>query len=39
MGKESEGKESAYNAGDLGSFLGSGNPLEEEMATQSCILA
>ena len=28
MGKESEGKESAYNAGDLGSFLGSGRSPE-----------
>ena len=43
----SEGKESAYNAGDLGLILGLGRspgedprePLEEGMATHSSILA
>ena len=35
----SDGKESASNAGDLGSIPGSENPLEEEMATHSSILA
>ena len=37
-GGGSEGKESACNAGDLGLIPGSGNPLEEEMATHSHIL-
>ena len=37
---DSDGKESAYNAGDLGSIPGSGeDPLEKEMATYSSILA
>ena len=35
----SVGKESAYNAGDPGSTPGSEDPLEEEMATHSSILA
>ena len=35
----SDGKESACNAGDLGSVPGLGRPLEEEMATYSSILA
>ena len=35
----SGGKESACNAGDLGSIPGQENPLEEEMATDSSILA
>ena len=35
----SVGKESACNAGNLGSFLGWEYPLEEEMATHSSILA
>ena len=35
----SDGKETACNAGDLGSIPGSGRPLEEEMATHSSILA
>ena len=35
----SDGKASAYNAGDLGSIPGSGNFLEKEMATHSSILA
>ena len=34
-----EGKESACQAGDSGSIPGLGNPLEEEMATHSSILA
>ena len=33
------GKESACNAGDLGSIPGSEDPLEKEMATHSTILA
>ena len=36
-GKESEGKESAYNAGDLGSIPGSGDPLEKGMSTHASI--
>ena len=32
-------KESAYNAGDLGSVPGLEDPLEKEMVTQSSILA
>ena len=35
----SNGKESACNAGDLGSILGQKDPLKEEMATYSSILA
>ena len=35
----SDGKESAFNAGDLGSFSGLGRSLEKGMATQSSILA
>ena len=35
----SESKESACNAGDLGSILGEEDPLEKEMATHSSILA
>ena len=35
----SVGKESAYNAGDPGSTPGSEDPMEEEMATHSSILA
>ena len=35
----SAGKESACNAGDLGSIPGSGRSLEKEMATYSSILA
>ena len=35
----SVGKEPASNAGDQGSFPGSGDPLEKEMATHSSILA
>jgi len=39
----SEGKESAFNAGDTGDKSsippGSGDPLEEEMATHSSVLA
>ena len=35
----SVGKESACNAGDLGSILGWEDPLEEEMATHSSVLA
>ena len=35
----SDGKESAYNAGDLGSIPGLGRCLEEGMATHSSILA
>ena len=38
-GLPSTGKESAYNAGDLGSIPRLGNPLEEGMATHSSILA
>ena len=33
--RSSVGTESACNAGDLGSILGSGDPLEKEMATYS----
>ena len=33
----SDGKESACNAGDLGSVLGLGKPLEKGMATHSSI--
>ena len=32
-------KESAYNAGDLGSIPGWGDPLEKEMTNHSSILA
>ena len=35
----SDGKESACNAGDLGSTLGREDPLEKGMATHSSILA
>ena len=35
----SDGKESACNAGDVGLILSQENPLEEEMATHSTILA
>ena len=35
----SDGKVSAYNAGDLGLILGRGSSLEESMATHSNILA
>ena len=35
----SAGKESACNAGDLGSIPGLGRPLEKEMTTHSSILA
>ena len=35
----SDGKESACNAGDLGSSLGWEDPLEEGMVTHSSILA
>ena len=35
----SDGKESAYSAGDLGSIPGSGRSPEKEMATYSSILA
>ena len=35
----SEGKASAYSAGDSGSIPGSGNPLEKEMTTHSSTLA
>ena len=35
----SDGKESACNAGDLGSIPGQEDPLEKEMATHSSILA
>ena len=35
----SVGKESAGNAGDLGSILGREDPLEKEMATHSSFLA
>ena len=35
----SDGKESACNAGDLGSIPGSGRSLEKGMATHSSILA
>ena len=34
-----DGKESAYNSGDLGSILGQEDPLEKGMATHSSILA
>ena len=34
-----DGKESAQNAGDLGSIPGWEDPLEKEMATHSSILA
>ena len=33
------GKESTYNAGDMSLILGSGRPLEKEMANHSSILA
>ena len=36
---DSDCKESACNAGDLGSIPGSGRSLEKEMATYSSILA
>ena len=36
---DSYGKESACNAGDLGSFPGWEDPLEKEMATHSSVLA
>ena len=35
----SDGKASAYNAGDLGLIPGSGRSLEKEMATHSSTLA
>ena len=35
----SDGKASAYNAGDLASILGWEDPLEKEKATHSSILA
>ena len=35
----SDGKASAYNAGDLGSIPGLEDPLEKEMATHPSILA
>ena len=35
----SDGKESAFNAGDLGSMLGQEDPQEKKMATHSSILA
>ena len=35
----SAGKESAFNAGDLGSICGSEDPLEKKMATHSSFLA
>ena len=35
----SDGKESAYSAGDLVQSLGQEDPLEEEMATHSIIFA
>ena len=35
----SDGKESAYNAGDLDSISGQEDPLEKGMATHSSILA
>ena len=35
----SEVKESAWNAGDLGSIPGLGDSLEKEMATHSSVLA
>ena len=35
----SDGKESAYNAGDLGSIPGPEDPLREGVATHSSILA
>ena len=35
----SDGKESAHNAGDLGSIPGLEDPLEKGMATHSSILA
>ena len=35
----SDGKASAYNAGDLGSIPGLGRSLEKEMATHSSTLA
>ena len=34
-----DGKATACNAGDPGSILGLGDPLEKEMATHSSILA
>ena len=36
---DSDGKESAYNVGDLGLIPGLGRPLEKELATYSSILA
>ena len=36
---DSDGKESACNAGDLGLIPGREDPLEKEMATHSSILA
>ena len=36
---DSDGKESACNAGDLGSIPGLGRSLEEGMATHSSVLA
>ena len=35
----SDGKESTWNAGDLGSILGQEDPLEKGMAIQSSIIA
>ena len=35
---DSDGEESACNAGDPGPIPGSGDPLEEEMATHSSLL-
>ena len=37
--RDSDGKESAYNKGDLGSIPGWEDPLEKGMATHSIILA
>ena len=37
--RDSDGKESACNAGDLGSIPGWEDPLEKGMATHSSILA
>ena len=37
-GSGSDGKESACNAGDLGSILGGEDPLEEGMAAYSSVL-
>ena len=39
QGSDSDGKAPAYNGGDLGSILGSEDPLEKGMATHSSILA